>query len=106
MNSIDHFTIPLPQLGYIVSFVRVANHVGWHGSLMTRQDGHFKSEGGDRGDWVTMTDENDVQEVCEILADQAASSLVQVKYGEPRADEEDALRGTLRNAIKTRTWKH
>lgn len=109
MNTVDHFTIPLPQLGFIVSFVRVDTELGWHGALMSRSDEGFRQEGEELSGRVSLdlgTDEEqtqkDILEGCLSMASSASMELVSAKYGEPRDDETQDLMAALRNAIAAR----
>lgn len=102
MNAIDHFTIPLPTLGYIVTFVRIHDRVAFHGARMSRDATGFKQEGDEVHEWVTIPLRPDaVKDACLELAQVAAQKLA---GGDE--EQEDALRGTLHNAITTRPqWK-
>ena len=109
MNTVDHFTIPLPQLGYIVSFVRVDTELGWHGALMSRSVEGFRQEGEELSGRVSLdlgTDEEqtqkDILEGCLSMASSASIDLVGAKYGEPNIEETQQLCSTLRNAIAAR----
>ena len=109
MNTVDHFTIPLPTLGFIVSFVRVDTELGWHGARMSRSDEGFKQEGEELSSRISLdlgTDEEqtqkDILEGCLSMASTASMELVSAKYGEPRDDETQDLMAALRNAIAAR----
>jgi len=96
MNRIDHFTVMLPHLSLVVSFVRINNQVAYHGAKMVRSDGKFETEGEEKSGFLEVRENVPIQETFQTLARMAACELCD---GSP--ETMDILREQLLEAINS-----
>lgn len=98
MKSIDHFTIEHNDVS--VTFVRIANYLGWHGHYFKPD---YQSD--EYGAWIILADEplidQTIHESCEVLADQAANTLI-TKRG---SGDSHSIALFIREKLKNRSWK-
>lgn len=67
MKAIDSITVS--QKGYNFVFVRVGNHIGWFCAIGGNQYGDYISSGD------KIKDAEEVEELCSVLAHQAAATI-------------------------------
>ena len=85
MNTILSLIVPL--YGVCVTFVLINERLAWTTHL----------DGRDHGDWITVKDPLDVHDGFDILADQCAHTLVQLRPGPLESEYRYALRNAIRN---------